>query len=206
MGRRSREVTAYIAAAPPFARPILRHLRGLFHAADPGLVETIKWGAPFFEHDGIVGSLSAFQAHVSLGFWRGDELKDRGRVFRKVGRTQMAMARLTSLDDLPDDAVLIDLVRQAVALNDAAAAAPKAAKTGSGRRQIAPRPKVPADLKRALTTSAAARRTFEAFPPGEQREYVQWLEDAKRPETRARRLAQTLEWLAEGKRRNWKYR
>lgn len=205
MGRRSTEVTAYIAASPAFARPILKRLRKVFHAADPRLVETIKWGAPSFEHAGIVGGMSAFKAHVALGFWRGDQLVDRSRFFTRVGKSLMSMVKLTSLDDLPDDEVLIDLVRQAVALNEAAAAAPKAAGT-SAARKASPRPKVPADLARALKQNAAARRTFEGFPPGEQREYTQWLEDAKRPETRARRLAQTLEWLAEGKRRNWKYR
>ena len=206
MGRRSTAVTAYIAAAEPFARPILRHLRRLFHAADPRLVETIKWGAPFFEHAGIVGSMSAFKKHVAVGFWRGDELKDPSRFFQKVGRTQMAMAKLASLDDLPADEVLIDLVRQAVALNEASAAAPKAAPKPGGGRRVAPRPKVPADLKLALSAATAARRAFESFAPGEQREYVDWLESAKRPETRARRLDQAVAWLAEGKRRNWKYR
>ncbi|HVS18152.1 MAG TPA: YdeI/OmpD-associated family protein [Planctomycetota bacterium] len=206
MGRRSTAVTAYIAAAEPFARPILRHLRKLFHAADPRLVETIKWGAPFFEHAGIVGSMSAFKRHVSIGFWRGDELRDPSRFFSKVGRTQMSMTKLTSLEDLPADAVLIDLVRQAVALNEASAAARMAAPKSASGRKAAPRPRVPADLKRAMSANAAARRSFESFSPSEQREYVAWLEAAKRPETRARRLTQAVEWLAEGKRRNWKYR
>lgn len=206
MGRRSKEVTAYIAAAAPFARPILRHLRQVFHAADPRLVETIKWGAPSFEHAGIVGGMSAFKAHVALGFWRGDQLVDRTRFFTKVGKTLMSMVKLTSLDDLPDDEVLIDLVRQAVALNRASAAAPKATRKAGARRKTAPRPKVPADLRLALASRAAARRTFEGFPPGEQREYVDWIEEAVRPETRARRLAQAVQWMAEGKRRNWKYR
>lgn len=205
MGRKSKEVTAYIAAAQPFARPILKRLRKVFHEAEPRIVETLKWGAPAFEHAGIVGGISAFKAHVALGFWRGGELVDRSGFFTKVGKSLMSMVKLSALDDLPEDEVLIDLVRQAVALNEAAAAAPKAARK-SAARKASPRPKVPADLARALKQDTAARRTFEGFPPGEQREYTQWLEEAKRPETRARRLAQTLEWLAEGKRRNWKYR
>lgn len=204
MVQRSSEVSGYIAAAAPFARPILKHLRGLFLRADPRMEETIKWGAPFFELEGIVGSISAFQRHVSLGFWKGDELRDPQRVFDKVGRTQMAMARFERVDDLPSDRALLDLIRQAVELNEAAVQKPKRATKARRRRTAAP--KVPADLAKGLARSSQARATFEALSPGKQREYVDWIEKAVRPQTRERRLAQTLEWLAEGKSRNWKYR
>lgn len=204
MVQRSSEVTAYIAAAEPFARPILKHLRGLFHRADPRLEETIKWGAPFFELEGIVGSISSFQRHVSLGFWKGDQLRDPQRVFDKVGRTQMAMARFERVDDLPSDKALLDLIRQAVELNEAAAQAPRRAP--KVRRRRGPAPKVPADLAKGLARSPDARATFGAFTPGKQRAYIDWIEKAVRPQTRERRLAQSLEWLAEGKPRNWKYR
>lgn len=204
MVQRSSEVTSYIAAAAPFARPILKHLRSLFLRADPRMEETIKWGAPFFELEGIVGSIAAFQRHVSLGFWKGDLLRDPQRVFDKVGRTQMAMARFERVDDLPSDRALLDLIRQAVALNEESAQAPKRAP--KARRKRGPAPKVPADLAKGLARSPAARATFETFTPGKQREYVDWIETAVRPKTREKRLAQTLEWLAEGKSRNWKYR
>ena len=161
MGRRSKDVTAYIAAAKPFARPILRHLRALYHAADPRLAETIKWGAPFFEHEGLVCSMSAFKAHVALGFWRGDELKGAKRVFDRVGKTQMAMAKVAALDELPPDDVLSDLVRQAVELNAAAAGSKGAAKAP---RRSAPRPKVPADLKRALASKGRRPPHLRGLP------------------------------------------
>jgi hypothetical protein len=202
--QRSSEVSGYIAAAAPFARPLLKHLRALFLRADPRMQETIKWGAPFFELEGIVGSISAFQRHVSLGFWKGDELRDPQRVFDKVGRTQMAMARFERVDDLPSDRALLDLIRQAVELNEAAVQKPRRATKARRRRAAAP--KVPADLAKGLARSSHARATFEAFSPAKQRAYVDWIEKAVRPQTRERRLAQTLEWLAEGKSRNWKYR
>lgn len=56
-----------------------------------------------------------------------------------------------------------------------------------------------------LKSNAKARATFEAFPPSHHREYIEWITETKRDETRQRRLAQTLEWLAQGKPCYWKY-
>jgi len=74
-------------------------------------------------------------------------------------------------------------------------------------RKAAPRPapETPADLLAAFKQDKAAQATFDAFPPSCKREYIEWIVEAKREDTRAKRLAQAVEWLAEGKRRNWKY-
>ncbi|MDA1195011.1 MAG: YdeI/OmpD-associated family protein [Planctomycetota bacterium] len=193
-------VDAYLAASAPFARPILERLRKAFHRGCPRLQETIKWGAPAFEADGILGGMSAFKAHVSMGLWRGKELEDPQELFARVGSTEMAGLRLTCLKDLPTQAVLVDYIRRAAALNAARAKDPK--KLAKPRR---PAPKTPADLAAALAKSPRAKTTFASFPPGAKRDYIVWITGAKQAATRAKRLATTLEWLAEGKRRNWKY-
>ena len=193
-------IDAYIAQAAPFAQPILRHLRKLVHAGCPDVTETIKWSHVSFEHGGkILCATAAFNAHATFGFWhQGMEkiiLRDRGTVEGAMG----LMGRLTRLADLPDDKTMLRYIKAAAALTAAdQPARPRAAK---------PKPPipVPADLAVGLKKNKKAAATFEKFPPSCRREYLEWLTEAKRPETRAQRLATTLEWLAAGKRRNWKY-
>ncbi|HEX8239058.1 MAG TPA: YdeI/OmpD-associated family protein, partial [Allosphingosinicella sp.] len=107
--------------------------------------------------------------------------------------------RLTSVEDLPPDEILHALIRKAMALTDSA--------SRPARPKAAPKPELetPPELDSALSANPAARATFDGFPPSCRREYVEWVIQAKRPETRERRIAQAIEWMAEGKRRNWKY-
>ena len=188
-------VDAYIERQADFARPILTHLRETVHAACPDCEETLKWSMPSFMYRGeILAGMAAFKAHATFGFWKsslvvGEREKDSG-----MGQ----FGRIQSLADLPPRAELEKMVKKAMALTDQGVKAP--------RTQQKKGPfEVPDDLNAGLAGNAAAQRTFEAFPPSCQREYVQWIVEAKRPETRARRLAQAVEWMAEGKRRNWKY-
>ena len=198
MSQTDPRVDAYIAAAAPFAQPLLTHLREQVHAACPDAVETIKWGMPFFQSNGkILAHMAAFKAHCAFGFWRG-----RGLVGETASDDAMGQfGRIVSLADLPRPSDLKRLIAQAAALiaKDAPARPPAAKK--------APRPSaaVPDVLRAALATAPAARATFEGFPPGKQRDYIDWIVEAKRAETRAKRVAQALLWLAEGKARNWKY-
>jgi uncharacterized protein YdeI (YjbR/CyaY-like superfamily) len=190
-------IDAYIARQADFAQPILEHLRAAVHAACPEAEETLKWSMPHFLYKGqmLVG-MAAFKAHATFGFWRGKE------VVGETGAEREAMGqfgRLASTADLPGDDVLHALIRKAMALTDAGARprrAPKAAK---------PELETPSDLESALAQNPAARTVFDSFPPSGRREYVEWVVEAKRPETRANRIAQAIEWLAEGKRRHWKY-
>jgi hypothetical protein len=200
MPTRSREVDAYIAAAPTFARPLLERLRAAFHVGCPDLVERIKWGVPSFEHHGILGGMAAFQEHVSFGFWKARLMEDPAGLFASGARASPMSVRVRSAKDLPSKRVLVAYVRQAARLNEAGVKEPRLARP---RGAIGLR--VPSDLKAALAGDARARRTFEGFPPSARRDYVEWITEAKRAETRARRLATAIEWLAEGKRRNWKY-
>lgn len=187
---------AYIDRAAEFAKPILRHLRETVHAACPECEEAMKWNSPSFLYNGkILAGMAAFKAHASFGFWSGAQVVDGGdRQMTAMGQ----FGRLTSLDDLPPRAELEALVRKAMALID------KGVKPVRNKHEKAPFT-VPQDLQAALDANAAARATFAGFPPSAQREYVEWVTEAKREETRTKRLAQTIEWLAEGKRRNWKY-
>lgn len=189
-------VDAYIARQAVFARPILEHLRAVVHAACPQIEETLKWGAPSFTYKGgIVAGMAGFKAHVALNFWKGTlvtgDMPGQAEAMGQFGR-------IGSLDDLPDRATLEALVKKAVTLADQGVKAPRG-------KHPKPALETPADLAAALDENPAARAVFDGFPPGARREYVEWITGAKRAETRTKRLAQAVEWLAEGKRRNWKY-
>jgi uncharacterized protein YdeI (YjbR/CyaY-like superfamily) len=196
MARRDPRVDAYIAKSAPFARPILKHLRAIVHAGCPGVTETLKWSTPHFEYHGVLAGMAAFKAHCVFHFWKGSLIVKSGeRQFDAMGQ----FGRITSLDDLPPKGVLLGFVRKAGALNESGERVERPLKH--------PKPKLapPAELVTALKRSASARATFEAFPPSKQREYSEWISDAKSQATRERRLAQAIEWLAEGKSRHWKY-
>lgn len=190
-------VDAYIARQADFARPILERLRGQIHAACPRCEETLKWSAPAFMYKGsILAQMAAFKAHAMFGFWQGKKVTGDTPGEREA---MGSFGKLRSVADLPDAETMAALVRKAMTLVDSGEKAPRPLKH--------PKPplETPPDLEAAFAGNAAARSTFEAFPTSARRDYLDWLAEAKRPETRAKRLAQTVEWLAEGKRRNWKY-
>ncbi|WP_114954079.1 YdeI/OmpD-associated family protein [Sphingosinicella terrae] len=189
-------VDAYIARQADFARPILEHLRALVHAACPDGVETLKWGMPYFTYRGILlAGMSAFRTHAAFGFWRGSQIVGEGGA---QGEGMGQFGRLRSVEDLPPQAELEAMVRKAMELAESGVRPPRATKP---KAPLA----VPQDMRAALDANAAAAATFDGFPPGAQRDYVDWIGGAKRDETRTKRLALAVEWLAEGKRRHWKY-
>lgn len=211
MGSHDPRVDAYIAKSAEFARPILEHIRATVHAACPEVEETLKWSMPSFVYKGaILCGMAAFKQHASLHFWHhkalfGDGAKDEpGKAPEKKGPEKEGMGqfgKLASVRDLPPKKTLAALLKKAAALIDdgATRARPKAAPK--------PPPSVPEDLAALLAQKkhAAARKHFEGFSPSAQREYVEWITEAKTDATRQKRLATALEWLAEGKHRNWKY-
>jgi len=188
-------VDAYIQNAAPFAKPILLHIRNSVHAGCPEVEETMKWSFPHFVYKGMLCSMAAFKVHCSFGFWKGSllEVPPNGTPMSQFGR-------ITSLDDLPRSKELTRLVRQAAALNDDGVKIARPKRT-------APKPaaKAPADLQKALKTNRKASATFTALSPSQKREYIEWITEAKTEATRKKRLVTTVEWLAEGKSRNWKY-
>lgn len=192
-------IDAYIAKSAEFARPILSHLRAVVHAACPEAEETLKWGAPSFTYRGkILCGMAAFKQHAAFGFWQGAQVTGNGT--EEGGEGMGQVGRLTRLSDLPGKRELAGYLRQAMALIDSGA---KRVPT----RAAAPRAslEVPDDLAAALRKNAKARATFDGFAPGYRRDYIEWITEAKREDTRQRRLEQTVEWLSEGKSRNWKY-
>jgi uncharacterized protein YdeI (YjbR/CyaY-like superfamily) len=195
-------VDGYIAKQADFARPILRHLRAVVHQACPDVEETIKWGMPHFMHHGMLAGMSAFKAHAAFGFWKGRLVAEAMGV-KDTGKSEEAMwdfGRVTSLRDLPPKREMVRWVRAAMRLNEEGVK-----RTPKARTARKPLP-VPDDLAKALRKDAKARATWDGFPPSHRREYLEWITEAKTAPTRERRLATTLEWLAEGKDRNWKYR
>jgi len=194
MSRDSR-VDDYIAKQADFARPILEQIRAVVHAASPEIGETIKWGMPVFMYKGKqLAGMAAFKEHATLGFWNRSGVRGEAAKDGAMGD----FGRLTSVDDLPDEAELTALVEKAMALIDAGAR-PVRDKTVKAPLEM------PGDLAAALAANPAAQATYNAFPPSCQREYLEWVLEAKRPETRAKRIAEAVEMMAEGKRRHWKY-
>jgi uncharacterized protein YdeI (YjbR/CyaY-like superfamily) len=194
---------AYIADAPAFARPILQHLRAVVHAACPDCVEAIKWShLTFLYQDKMLCSMAAFKAHVTFGFWHQEmeKLIAREMPKGKTGEAMGLLGRITKRDDLPSDATLRGYIVHAMKLTETGAPArPRA----PGKKK--PEAKTPPDLAARLKANKKAAATWETFAPSHRREYIEWITEAKRPETREHRLETTLEWLAEGKQRNWKY-
>jgi uncharacterized protein YdeI (YjbR/CyaY-like superfamily) len=200
MGKKSPEFDAYISDAPPFARPILTRLRALFHRACPQIEEKLKWGHPSFEYKGIVGGVAAFKEHAVWGLWKSALLKDPHGAMTAAGDSAMSRDRLTDVSQLPPDHVILNLIEQAVDLNERGVKLPKAKPT-----KKRPPPKVPPDFAAALKKNSKAAVAFKEFSPSHQREYIEWITEAKQDATRQKRLAQAIEWIAQGKPRNWKY-
>jgi uncharacterized protein YdeI (YjbR/CyaY-like superfamily) len=193
---RDPRIDSYVAKAAPFAQPILGHIRERVHAVLPDVEETLKWSMPSYTIGGkIVLITAAFKTHMALNFWRGQELRGEAANADAMGQ----FGKIASLDDLPPDAELDRLIREAA---DLAATAP-------AQRKVKHEPKPPAalhpDFARALDTNLKAKAMLEGFPPSARRDYLDWIADAKQDATRAKRIATAVEWLSEGKRRHWKY-
>jgi uncharacterized protein YdeI (YjbR/CyaY-like superfamily) len=199
MGQRDPRIDAYIAGSAEFARPILSHLREVVHGACPQCEETLKWQAPSFTYRGkILCGMAAFKQHATFGLWQGAMVL--GSNSRKLEDAMGQFGRLTKVADLPGKRELSGYIKRAMALIEEGVKRPP---TKDSRPK--PPAEVPEDLGMALKKHAKARAVFDAFPPSARREYIEWITEAKREETRTRRLAQAIEWLTQGKRRNWKY-
>lgn len=197
MPKHDPRVDAYLKKAPAYARPILTKLRAVLHAADPAATEDLKWGAPTIMHDGMVCSFVAFKKHVGLWFHKGALLDDRAGLLKPGKTVAMRAAHFTDEKQISARPIAA-LVKQAVKLNQTGVKAPK-------RPESAKRFTVPTDLRSALGANARAKAFYASLSPSHQREYAEWIVEAKRAETRERRIAQAIEMLAKGERRNEKY-
>jgi len=200
------KVDAYVQKAKPFAQPILTHIRNVVHTACPGIQETVKWSRPFFEYKGVIlCNMSAFNQHCAFGFW-GQEIR---AVLRKAGAVKDgamgSLGRITSVDTLPSEKQLLAWVRQAAEFVDSGQYTSPIAARNKVVKAPKPALKTPPDFNAALRKSKKASAAYENFSPGCRREYIEWIVSAKRPETRAERIATAVSWIADGKQRNWKY-
>jgi uncharacterized protein YdeI (YjbR/CyaY-like superfamily) len=201
MATRDPRIDQYIAKAAPFAPPILQHLRQLVHSACPEVEETMKWSFPHFMYRGMLCSMSAFKQHCAFGFWKGDLMfKDDPVASGKAASAMGHLGRITGLSDLPPDKVLIGYIKEAVRLNDAGIVRPV-----PKRVKVHEPLQIPDDLTAALRKKRAAREAFEKFSYSHRKEYVEWITEAKRDETRQKRLQRAVELIASGKPRYWKY-
>jgi hypothetical protein len=198
MGSRDPRVDTYIAKAAPFANPILTRIRAAVHKGCPDVEETMKWSFPHFDYKGMLCAMAAFKQHCTLGFWKAS-LLDARVVGSKPKEAMGHFGRITSVDDLPSEKALAALVRQAARLND------EGVKVVRERKAPKPMPTAPPAFLKALRSNEKAQATYEAFSPSHRREYLEWIAEAKTDATRGKRIATTIEWLAAGKSRNWKY-
>jgi hypothetical protein len=196
LGKKDPRVDGYIAKAADFARPILEEIRARVHAACPEVEETIKWSVPAFDYKGPLCSMAGFKRHAVFGFWKsplvpgGAGPDDNPMGFRD---------KLTSVDDLPAKREFRANVKKAMDLNERGIKLPRPA------RPKKPELPMPADFAAAIKKNKTAHAALDKFSPSHRREYIEWITDARTDATRSRRIAQAINWIAEGKSRNWKY-
>jgi uncharacterized protein YdeI (YjbR/CyaY-like superfamily) len=198
MGTRDARVDAYIAKSADFAKPILTYLRDIVHTTCPEVEETMKWSFPNFMYKGMLCSMASFKEHCSFGFWKGSLILENSSGEAKEGMGHFG--RITKISNLPSKKLLTGYIKEAMKLNEAGVKKPAPPKPKTPRKLV-----VPADLERALKENKAAWTTFEKFSPSHKREYVEWITEAKTEATRTKRLQTAIEWMADGKPRNWKY-
>ena len=195
-------VDAYIEKAAGFAKPILLHIRLLVHGVAPQVIETIKWGAPFFDYKGPVCQMAAFKQHCAFGFWKATSLNDPHGLINAGEAAAGSFGKLTSLSDLPSDEILADFINQAIMLNEAGVKGNMKTAPTWPKTEIA----MPDYFAEALANEPQALATFENFSPSNKKDYLVWITEAKTEATREKRMATAIQWLAEGKSRHWKYK
>ncbi len=202
MPKKEPKVDAYINKAADFAKPILNHFRELVHITCPEVQELIKWGFPHFDYlGGPMCSMASFKQHCAIGFWKASLMKNAPELAANA-KTEVSMGhlgRITTLKDLPKDKVIVAYIKEAMRLNEAGIKIEKP--KPEAKKEI----EVPDYFRKALSKNKKAEKTFNEFAPSHRKEYITWITEAKTEETRNKRLATTLEWLSEGKNRNWKY-
>lgn len=199
--KKNPKVDEYILNAASFAEPILSTMRLIIEEADPLIEETIKWGFPCFNFQNkLICSFSAYKNHCVFRFWQGSNLEDTAGILAKVGETEMGeLAKIKSLNDLPDPEVLIKYIREAIELSKK-----KSTKTLTSEKRITIDLKS-ADLPEIFSSFPKQAEKFDAFPPSHRREYISWINEAKTDATRIKRIETMMEWILDGKSRNWKY-
>jgi uncharacterized protein YdeI (YjbR/CyaY-like superfamily) len=205
MAHNDPRVDAYIERSADFAKPILGHLRELIHTACPDVEETWKWSFPcFIYHGAIMCNMATFKEHCAFGFWKASIMEDTDKILN-VGEGKEGMGHLNklySLKDLPKDAVLKKYIKAAMKLNEQGVKIARPKPTEKDKKEL----KTPDYLAKELKKNKPAEKVFNDFSYSNRKEYIEWFEEAKTDATREKRLAQAIEWIAEGKSRHWKYK
>jgi uncharacterized protein YdeI (YjbR/CyaY-like superfamily) len=204
MAIKEKKINAYIAKSADFAKPILNHIRELVHKTCPDVEEKVKWGMPFFDYKGeMLCHMASFKQHAVMGFWKAPLMKDSILVENAKSETAMGhLGRIGSLKDLPSDKKITAWIKEAMELNDKGIKLPAKVKPTEKAKTELP---VPDYFTKALAKNKKAKQVFENFAYSHKKEYLMWITEAKTEETRNKRMATALEWLAEGKSRLWKY-
>lgn len=197
---KNKKVDEYISQAHDFAKPILIHLRKLIHIACPQAEESIKWGHPHFEYKGLLCNMAAFNKHCAFGFWKATLMKDADLLQENNADAMGHSGKIKSLSDLPKDRIIIDLVKEAVLLNEKGITLP-VRKPSDKKYEIA----VPLLLKKELIKNKIASDSFNNLSSYHKKEYIDWIDEVKTEKTKLMRIATTIKWLTEGKTKNWKY-
>lgn len=198
MGTKDPRIDAYIANSADFAKPILDHIRKLVHDTCPDVEETLKWRSPHFMYKGMLCGMASFKNHCAFGFWKGAMIL--GKDGQKTEEAMGQFGKITDVSDLPKDEILVHYIREAIKLNDAGVKLPAKSKSKE-RREL----NIPDYFTAALRKNKKAWTTFESFSPSNKKEYVEWMTEAKSEETRKKRLETAIDWISQGKVRNWKY-
>jgi hypothetical protein len=201
MGQKDPRVDAYIAKSRDFAKPILNRLQGLVHRGCPSVTEDLKWRAPAFLHQGMLCVMASFKEHCAFRFWKHSLLARRvkgqpARGLEAMGR----FGRLTSVSDLPSEGTFIRLVKEAARLNELGVKPIRATAARKNRVLVIPR-----YFMEAVRANKKALAAFRGRSYSFRKEYVAWVVEAKTEATREKRLRTAIEWMAQGKGRNWKY-
>lgn len=201
MPKQDPRIDNYIMNAADFAMPILLHLRTLVHAGCPDVEETMKWSFPHFMYKGaILCSMASFKQHCAFGFWKASLMKDAKMLEDNRKEAMGSLGRVGNIKDLPSDRKMMALIKEAMKLTEAGA------KTDKTRLSLPQKLEIPAFLTTALKKNKKAFAGFNNFSNSHKKEYIEWLVGAKTIPTREKRLADALEWMAEGKSRHWKYK
>lgn len=198
----NKKIDDYIDKSAEFAKPILLHIRQLVHKACPDVEEVVKWGMPFFDYKGPICNMAAFKQHCAFGFWKASLMTDPDGILAETKEEAMGhMGRITSVKDLPSDKILIKYIKEAVRLNEEGVKVVKKKPTSAEKKELT----VPAELKTALNKNKEAKSNFESGSYSFRKEYIDWIEEAKTEATKTKRILTAVEWISEGKSRNWKY-
>jgi uncharacterized protein YdeI (YjbR/CyaY-like superfamily) len=201
MPKKDPRIDLYIYNAADFARPILLHLRELVHLACPDVQETIKWSFASFDYKGPMCSMASFKQHCAFGFWKASLMKDKSLIANAESESAMGhYGKITTLRDLPPDKKIIAHIKEAMMLNEKGIKLPPPKVTTRKKEIVAPD-----YFLKQLKKNKKALITFNSFSPSHKREYLEWIIEAKTDDTKNRRMDKAIEWMSEGKSRNWKY-